>query len=206
MAELLLEGKDELDGTDERTSPVSLGRSPARAGLVMLLALPCRTASGAEAVVIKRGEPQLFVDDKLIAESHALHRTLRQPRKDGGGLTPVLAIPQSFGRQTALQAIEIVYDPRLRLWVMSCQARLKNLADTEESWRSVAIVRFTSPDGLNWRSDARDGLERVWPRTREDLYDPVSKAYSPQMDLATVCFVATDLVWPYRAWIWFTGG
>ena len=161
MAELLLEGKDELDGTDERTSPVSLGRSLARAGLLLLLALPCRTASGAETVVITRGEPQLFVDDKLIAESHALHRTLRQPRKDGGGLTPVLAIPQSFGRQTALQAIEIVYDPHLRLWVMFCQARRVEFGHHAKGSLCQAVIATVSRDGVTADGRDRDDLWRV---------------------------------------------
>ena len=184
----------------------SLGHSRTRGGLLLLLAGAGGITSLAQPVAVPRGEAQLFVDDQLVAESHALQRTLRQLRKDGGGLLPVLAFPQSFGPQTALQASAIVYDPRLHLWVMFCQARFKSLNDTEDSWRSVMMVRYTSADGLNWRADDPEGLERVWPRTREDLYDPVSKAYSPQMDLGTVCFDGADPVWPYKAWFWFAGG
>ena len=172
---------------------------------LLVAACPCGKATLAVSAPVARDEPQLFVDDMLIGDSHALRRTLRQPRKDGGGSAPVLSIPPTFGRQSTLQASAIVYDPRLRRWVMFCQARLKYLNDGAESWRSVTLVRFTSADGLNWHSDDPDGLERVFPRSRQDLYFPSLREYSPFIDLATVCFVGRDPVWPYQAWVWFTG-
>ena len=191
----------------------SVGRRLARAGGFLLLSAPWGIASPAEPLVIPRGEPQLFVDDKLIAESHAVQRTLRQPRKDGGGVKPVLSIPQLFGRPATLEAnVSIVYDPRPRLWVMYCLSLVSSIGGLEgrvtdeDMWKKVGLVRFVSSDGLNWRSDAPDGVERVFPRTREDLYDPIGKAYAPKMDLVSVCFNAANPEWPYQAWIWLSAG
>src|SRR5690242_14269553 len=42
---------------------------------------------------VASGEPQLFVDDELIAHAEGLERRLIQPRKEGGGDTPVVTLP-----------------------------------------------------------------------------------------------------------------
>ena len=58
---------------------------------------------------------QLFVDDLLVAESSGLRRTLRQPRKEGGGEVPL--ITPAPGKD--LQAYgTIVRDTRLGRYVM----------------------------------------------------------------------------------------
>src|SRR5687767_3846297 len=78
------------------------------------------SARGAEPVNIRRGEAQLFVDDFLIDGHEGLKRTLRHPTKYDGGNVPVLALDKEFGDAAAtLEANgSIVYDPRIRKWVM----------------------------------------------------------------------------------------
>lgn len=178
--------------------------------------MPCRSA-GAEAetaatprvspppvVFVAPGEPQLFVDNKLIAESRALQRTLRQPRKDGGGLVPVLSTPELFGSRTNLQANgTILYDPRLALWVMYGLRYAPSLSpDSEHGWLRTAIIRYVSNDGFTWRSESPDGMECVFPRARSDLHDEVSRSSALCIDVATIGLDRSDAEWPYKGWVW----
>lgn len=183
----------------------SLGHNLARAGVFLLLASHWGTASSAAPVVVSRGEPQLFVDDKLISESHALLRTLHQPRKDGGGQVPVIPALDQDG---TLQAnVSIIRDPRLNQWVMYCLRIGPPVGeDDENGWKRIALVRFVSEDGMNWRSESKDGFERVFPKTHGDFYFASVKAYSPSLDCCSVIFEASDKEWPYKAWFWLSGG
>lgn len=182
---------------------------------VLSVAAPCRSL-GAEAaptdragpptpaIFVAQGEPQLFVDNRLIAESRALQRTLHQPRKEGGGLAPVLSSPEIFGCRTNLQANgTIIYDPRLALWVMYCLRYAPSLPpDSEHGWLRTAIIRYVSTDGLNWRSESPDGMECVFPRARGDLHDEVSRSSALCIDVGTIGFDRSDAEWPYKGWIW----
>src|SRR5689334_18068458 len=69
---------------------------------------------------IQSGVAQLFVDDFLIAEQSALKRTLRQPKKENDGNTPVIALEQEFGAYSATLEANgtILYDPRLKKYVL----------------------------------------------------------------------------------------
>lgn len=158
----------------------------------------------APTLFVPKGEPQLFVDNKLIAESRALQRTLRQPRKDGGGLVPVLSCAEMFGHRANLQANgTIVYDPRLAAWVMYCLRYTPSLATaSEQGWQRTAIIRYISTDGINWRSESPDGMERVFPRTLSDLHDEVSQSSAACIDVGTISFDRFDADWPYKGWIW----
>jgi len=77
-------------------------------------------------------------------------------------------------------------------------------AGEPDGWQRVAVVRHTSADGLNWTSDGPDGLEQVFPRTRQDLFDAASGAYAANVDAVTVCYAEGDAEWPYQAWFWLT--
>src|SRR2546427_7020502 len=93
----------------------------ALASLIMGSGIADATArAGAEPLAIQKGIPQLFVDDYLIESQSGLTRTLHQPRKDDGGNVPVIALDKEFGgAPCTLEANgTIVYDPRLKKWVM----------------------------------------------------------------------------------------
>src|SRR4051794_5021154 len=72
------------------------------------------------AATIESGQAQFFIDDYLIASQGELQRTLRQPKKDHGCNEPVIAIDDEFGEtKSTLEANgTIVYDPKLKKWVM----------------------------------------------------------------------------------------
>lgn len=90
-----------------------------------------------EPVVIEPGEPQLFVDDWILDSSLSLMRMLHRPVKDNGGQTPVIAPPE--GERALVAKGSILFDPRLKSYVMFCEAL-----------PSTKIHRYISPDGLTW--------------------------------------------------------
>ena len=151
------------------------------------------------AVTLKSGESQLFVDDYLIAAQSDLERTLRKPKKDNGGNRPVIAIEDEFGQtRSTLEANgTILYDPRLKKWVMFALA-------FASSWRGdsgdrVRLYRFTSQDAMNWvKGD--DGKSQ---RIAIDLHDSASNKSATNIDLFSCMVDEQDPVNPYKGWLYF---
>src|SRR5688572_10608534 len=75
------------------------------------LAPVARAAEEGSPIKVESGISQLFVDDYLIATQDGLKRTLHQPKKDGGGNTPLLALDKEFdpGKDTLEANGTIVY-------------------------------------------------------------------------------------------------
>jgi hypothetical protein len=150
-------------------------------------------------VTIQSGQPQLFVDDYLIAQQTDLMRTLRQPKKDSGGKLPVIALEKEFGEtKGTLEANgTILYDPRLKKWVMFTLAFASNWPG--QSADRVRLYRFTSPDAMNWiKGD--DGQPQ---RIAIDLFDPVSKTSATNVDLFSCTYDESDAAHPYKGWLFF---
>lgn len=154
-------------------------------------------ATEAETLSVEPGVPQLFVDDYLIESSQGLRRTLRQPRKDHDGNTPVIAITDEFdGVPATLEANgSIVYDARLQKWVMIALA----FASTLQGDDYVRVYRFTSDDAMAWtRGD--DGTAQ---RIMFDLTDKESGARASNLDAFCFYFDEADSVYPYKGWMAF---
>lgn len=150
-------------------------------------------------VTIHRGEAQLFVDDSLIATQEGLKRTLRQPVKDHGGNEPVIAIAEEFGdTKSTLEANgTIVYDPRLKKWVMFSLAFAPHWAGASSD--RVRLYRFTSPDAMNW-TKGDDGTPE---RMAIDLMDPSSGTSATNIDQFSCTYDETDQTNPYKGWLFF---
>lgn len=151
------------------------------------------------AVTLNSGEAQLFVDDALIASQTGLQRTLHQPRKDNGGNEPVVALDDEFGEtKGTLEANgTIVYDPKLKKWVMFTLAFASNWPGPSAD--RVRLYRFTSSDALNWiKGD--DGKPQ---RIAIDLFDPVSKTSATNVDLFSCMYDESDPERPYKGWLFF---
>jgi hypothetical protein len=142
-------------------------------------------------------DTQLFVDDVLIDTSEGLKRTLHQPNKDNGGNEPVLAITDEFAGITAtLQANgTIVYDPKLKKWVMICIGA----SLSQQGANRVRLYRFTSDDAMTWtRGD--DGTPQ---HIKFDMTDPASGQSASNTDLFSFCYDKNDAEFPYKGWLWF---
>ena len=150
-------------------------------------------------VTVKSGQAQLFVDDYLIATQDGLKRTLRQPVKDRGGNEPVIAIDDEFGDTKATLEANgtILYDPRLKKWVMFALAFASNWPG--ESADRVRLYRFTSPDAMNWMK-GDDGTPQ---RIAIDLHDPESNTSATNIDLFSCTYDETDAANPYKGWLFF---
>lgn len=151
------------------------------------------------AVTIQSGVPQVFIDDYLIAAQDRLKRTLHQPQKDDGGHKPILAIGDEFGEtKSTLEANgTILYDPKLKKWVMFCLAFASSWPG--ESADRVRLYRFTSPDGMQW-TKGDDGQPQ---RIAVDLFDPKSKTSATNVDLFSCMYDETDREHPYKGWLFF---
>jgi len=150
-------------------------------------------------VTVKSGLVQLFVDDYLIAAQNGLKRTLHQPKKDHGGNEPVLAIGEEFGetRSTLEANGTILFDPRLKKWVMFCLAFASNWPGASAD--RVRLYRFTSSDGMHWvKGD--DGTPQ---RIAIDLFDPKSKSSGTNIDLFSCTYDERDPHHPYKGWLFF---
>ena len=147
----------------------------------------------------RSGQPQLFVDDTLIATQSGLLRTLRQPKKDHGGNEPVLAIADEFGEsKSTLEANgTILYDPKLKKWVMFTLAFCSSWPG--ESADRVRLYRFTSADALTWiKGD--DGTPQ---RIAIDLPDSASGTSATNIDLFSCTYDENDSRTPYKGWLFF---
>jgi len=165
------------------------------------LFLALAAAGAAAELAIPTGVAQLFIGDRLIGKNLAVTRTLHQPRKDGGGLQPVLFLEDEFkGVPGTLQGGTILFDPKLNKYVMFALAG----AHLEgHPWDWIRLYRFTSADGLNWIKGDDGKAECVFPRSREDLLDPASGAYATNPDLTTFIYDESDAAYPYKGWIWY---
>ena len=151
------------------------------------------------AVTIESGKAQLFVDDYLIASQSDLERTLRQPKKDGGGHEPVIAIDDEFGEtKSTLEANgTILYDPMLKKWVMFALAFASNWPGSSAD--RVRLYRFTSEDAMNWvKGD--DGKPQ---RIAIDLHDLQSNTSATNIDLFSCTYDENDRGHPYKGWLFF---
>ena len=148
------------------------------------------------------GTAQLFIGDRLIDSAIGMKRTLHQPVKDHRGEWPVIFLEDEFeGVPGTQQAGTIIYDPKLRKYVMfaGAGAHLEG-----RPWDYVRLYRFTSDDGLNWVKGDNGEPEWVFPRSREDFLDPDSGEYATNFDLNSFYYDEEDLSHPYKGWIWFT--
>jgi hypothetical protein len=172
--------------------------------LLMLYMVSCSDKS----LPIAAGVAQLFVDDYLVESKENLIRTLHQPVKDFGGTRPIIALDNEFeGFGATLQAQTIVYDPGIEKYVMFALAFSPEWRsfEPERRWEFYRLYRFTSTDGLNWTKGDNGNPQYVFPRSREDLYDPKSGTYA--MFAARFCcyYNVNDAEYPYKAWQGFNG-
>jgi hypothetical protein len=148
---------------------------------------------------LRPGVAELFVDDARIESQRGLRRTLHSPKKDEGGNVPVLAIGDEFGANTSTLEANgtIVWDPRLKKWVMFALA----FAPTYNgpSGDKTRLFRFTSRDALHWIKGDDGRPERI----AIDLHDPVSGADATNVDVFSCCYNTRDREYPYQGWLWF---
>jgi hypothetical protein len=173
---------------------------PALLPLAVLLAASVPAAEPAAGITtIRKGVPELFVDDAIIESQRGLRRTLHSPKKDGAEKTPLLAIEDEFGTNTSTLEANgtIVWDPRLKKWVMFALGFAPTYAGP--SGDKVRLFRFTSADGMTWVKGDDGRPERI----AVDLHDPVSGADATNIDLFSCCYNARDLEYPYQGWLWF---
>lgn len=154
---------------------------------------------GVRSVTLRKGVPELFVDDALIETQSGLKRTLHAPKKDGDGNAPVLAIGDEFGSNTSTLEANgtILWDPRLKKYVMFALGFAPTYAGASAD--RVQLFRFTSGDGMNW-TKGDDGKPQ---RIAIDLHDPVSGTSATNVDLFSCCYNARDKEFPYQGWLWF---
>lgn len=161
--------------------------------------LVAQVSTALPAVEIPTGQPQLFVDDYLIADQIDLKRTLHQPVKDDGGHKPILAIGDEFGdTKSTLEANgTILFDPRLKKWVMFTLGFAPHWQGA--SGDRVRLYRHTSPDGMNWIKGDNGTPQRI----AIDLNDSVSNTSATNIDLFSCTYDETDATNPYKGWLFF---
>jgi hypothetical protein len=163
-------------------------------GLVLAWIVPTRATDAlknqpaAPPVVVLLRQPQLFIDDHLIARSQGLKRSLHRPVKDRLGQEPVIATPP--GCETLLAKGTILYDPHLDRYVMFAKAR-----------PSTRIHRFVSRDGLEWRPEGLNENGEVLIPDEE----PMTGKVLPRQYAGMHCFFydARDAQYPYKGWCFF---
>lgn len=167
----------------------------------LILSFPPVRAESVVAVDIPPGTAQLFIGDRLIGKNDSAVRTLHQPRKDDGGQMPVLFLEDEFGGVPGtLQGGTILYDPKLKQYVMfaTAGAHLEG-----HPWNWIRLYRFTSSDGFAWTKGDDGKPECVFPRARDDLLDPASGARATNFDFTTFIYDEHDERYPYKGWIWY---
>ena len=155
----------------------------------LALLLPALAAPAAsDSVPVARGVAQLFVDDLLVAESSGLRRTLRQPRKEGGGEAPLIS--PAPGKD--LQAYgTIVQDTRLGKYVMFIR----------EHMGGGGFLLATSSDGLSW--DQRDRASLVPVTFDEGLEPDPGHGARRGLDMFSCLYDAADPAYPYKGWLFY---
>jgi hypothetical protein len=133
---------------------------------------------------VRRGAPQLFVDDLLI-EAGDFRRELMLPVKEP---RPVLALTDEFRLPATLEANgSIVYDPRLRRYVMFGLGYCRGLNDGE---RGVRLYRFTSAEGVQWVKGDTGRAQEI----------PLDVGGAANIDVCSFCYVPNN-PFPYQGWI-----
>ena len=157
------------------------------AALCLLLPASLPAADSAP-LAVPRGVAQLFVDDLLVADSTGLRRTLRQPRKEGGGENPLIA--PAPGQD--LQAYgSIVRDARLGKFVMFVR----------EHMGGGGFFLATSSDGLNWDQRRR---EELIPVTFDEGLEPdPGHGARRGLDMFSCVYDASDAAFPYKGWLFY---
>ncbi|HSW46411.1 MAG TPA: hypothetical protein VLM89_12655, partial [Phycisphaerae bacterium] len=153
-----------------------------------LPAAGAKESASAEAVPIRAGVAQLFIDDYLIECSRDLKRTLHQPRKDNGG--NVAMIPASKGT-TLLAYGSIVFDAKQQKHVMFVQ-----------EFPSRDMYLATSKDGLNWDATRHEELTPVKMDIDLGPLPPDAKG-NFGIDLFSCFYDKKDSRHPYKGWLWF---
>jgi hypothetical protein len=181
-----------------------------RAGVFGFAATPLKAAAAGSSdaqclVKLEPGVAQLFVDDFLIDTQRDLKRTLHSPRKDDDGNCPVLAIDREFeGAGATLEANgTIVYDARLKKYVMFALAFSGDWGRSRQKWDCVRIYRFTSPDGLKWAKGDDGWPQLIWPRSPDDLRDPQADVSATNIDVFCCYYDTQDEAYPYKGWLYF---
>ena len=162
--------------------------------------LPAAPAPGDPPIPIEHDVPQLFVDDALIDTQANLKRTLHQPKKDNGGNEPILSITDQYGGTPATLEANgtIVFDPKLKKWVMIC---LGCCTAQRKDPNYVRLYRFTSADALNWKPGGVEGS--AFEHLKIDLADRASGTSATNTDLFSFCYDEADPEYPYKGWLWF---
>ncbi|RMI14686.1 MAG: hypothetical protein D6681_04750 [Calditrichaeota bacterium] len=164
---------------------------------------------GSDAYFIETGQVQLFIDDFLIESARNVHRTLHQPIKENGGRFPVIALEDEFKPYAATLEANgtILYDPRLQKYVMFAlgySVHGKSQDTRENRWKYYRVYRFTSEDGLHWTKGDNGQPQWVFPRSRRDLFDPVSGTYATNIDVGSYFYDQNDSLYPYKGWQHFS--
>lgn len=155
--------------------------------LGLVVSSGCANAPRAGDVRVVKDQPQLFVDDALIASQAGLQRTLNQPRKEHAGERPLIAAPKG---KTFIAYGSIVYDTRVKEYVMILM-----------EFPGFKPLLTTSPDGLNWHAKKYEDFERVEFDLKLDGV-PAEKKNRFNVDLFSFYYDQKDAVNPYKGWIW----
>lgn len=143
--------------------------------------------SEGSAIAVRPGVAQLFIDDELIESQQNLERRLHCPAKDNDGDEPVIAARPGT---TILAYGTIVYDPRLRKYVMFSQG-----------YAERNMYRFTSSDGLAWDTGEGGRFEQI------TIGPPPEKQPGavgrPGIDLFSCFYDTRDAEWPYKGWLYY---
>ena len=94
----------------------------------------------------------------------------------------------------------IVFDPKLKMWVMYCLAFASNWPG--ESADRIRLYRFTSSGAVSWRKGS-DGTPQ---RIAVDLHDRKSNTSATNIDLFFCAYDKTDAVHPYKGWLFLPTG
>lgn len=158
--------------------------------MVSLLGWNAVAASTVEDVAtIPAGQPQLFVDDHLIATQNELERTLHSPTKDEGGNKPILEAPEDA---TYIAYGSIVFDTHLRKYVMLFFQR------GEAPGRGLR--RYVSTDGLQWEDTPPADRQRLGFRVPIEPEPGFSDRGG--FDLFSYYFDSKDARSPYKGWLY----
>lgn len=157
--------------------------------LASVAALSPSAVPAEDAVPVRAGQAQLFVDNFLIATQEDLERTLHSPTKDHGGNEPILEAPEGT---TYIAYGSIVHDPRLKKYVMLFFERGKT--------RGGGLCRYLSDDGLKWENTSPGDQSRLGFHVPIEP-EPAFRARGG-FDLFSFCYDANDEKRPYKGWVY----